>query len=81
MRRAGEVVGVASGVAVLRIPESDDDRPEVAGIGTEIVDDSLTAVGRVVDVFGPVERPYLAVSPSDGVDPARLVGAPVYARE
>jgi RNA-binding protein len=33
-----------------------------------------------VDVFGPVERPYLAVSPAEGVRLAPLVGTALYAR-
>jgi RNA-binding protein len=74
MRRVGTVSRVAQGVAVVRL---DDDPPE---IGTAVVDDSLSRVGRVVDVFGPVDRPYVAVSPADGVSLASLVGAKLYAR-
>lgn len=75
MKRAGEVVRTAQGVAVVRSP--DGDYPD---IGTTVIDDSLSEVGSVVDVFGPVERPYLAVSPADGVRLAVLVGTKVYAR-
>lgn len=74
MRRAGTVVGVAQGVAVVR--SGDDEFPAV---GTELVDERLDAVGEVVDVFGPVERPYLAVSPA-GDRTVTLVGDVVYAR-
>lgn len=74
MKRAGTAVGTAQGVVVVRSP--DDGYPD---IGTELVDDSLDAIGRVVDVFGPVERPYLAVSPTVE-NPALLVSRPVYAR-
>jgi RNA-binding protein len=45
-----------------------------------VVDEDLEEVGRVVDVFGPVERPFLAVSPDDGVSPALLLDRPLYAR-
>ncbi len=76
MRRAGEVVRTAQGVAIVRC--SDDSYP---AIGTDLVDDSLSGAGRVVDVFGPVERPYLAVSPAEGVRLAPLVGTALYARE
>jgi RNA-binding protein len=75
MRRLGEVVRTAQGVAVVRCP--DDDHPD---IGTPVVDEQLEAVGRVVDVFGPVDRPYLAVSPAEGVALPALLGTPVYAR-
>jgi RNA-binding protein len=75
MRRLGEVVRTAQGLAVLRC--SDDEPPEV---GTEAVDEQLNAVGRVVDVFGPVSQPYVAVSPDEGVTLASLLGKKLYAR-
>jgi len=74
MQRAGEVVRTAQGLAVVRAPGE-----AFAGAGTTLVDESLAEVGEVVAVFGPVERPYLAVAPE--VEPvARLVGETVYAR-
>jgi RNA-binding protein len=74
MKRVGTVSRVAQGVAIARL---DDDPPE---IGTAVLDDSLSNVGRIVDVFGPVDRPYVAVSPASGVTPASLVGSKLYAR-
>lgn len=74
MRRVGTVVRTAGGVAVAR---SDDERhPDV---GETVVDESLAAVGRVVDVMGPVESPYLVVSPTDGA-PAELLNRRLYVR-
>ncbi|PSP18929.1 H/ACA RNA-protein complex protein Gar1 [Halobacteriales archaeon QH_10_67_13] len=73
MKRIGEVVRSAQGVAVVRC--RDRSRPE---IGTALVDEQLTAVGKVVDVFGPTTRPYLALS-AEG-EPAALLGAAVYSR-
>ncbi|PSQ01058.1 H/ACA RNA-protein complex protein Gar1 [Halobacteriales archaeon QS_4_70_19] len=75
MRRLGEVVRTAQGLAVVRCP--DDDHPD---IGTMVLDENLDEVGRVVDVFGPAERPYLAVTTDDDVALPSLVGGPVYAR-
>ena len=75
MRRAGEVVRVAHGLAVLRSPDD-----EYVGIGAQLVDENLDDVGRVVDVFGPVDRPYLALTPAEGVRPATLVGSVLYDR-
>jgi RNA-binding protein len=76
MRRAGEVVRTAQGVAVVRSPGE-----QYPDVGSSLVDERLAEIGRVVDVFGPVARPYLAVSPADGVALAPLVGTPVYARD
>ena len=75
MRRAGEVRGLAQGVAVLRC--EDDEYPD---IGTEVIDESLEMVGRVVDVFGPVERPYLAVTTGEDIHAPTLVGETLYAQ-
>ena len=75
MERAGSVARTAGTVAVVR---SDDDSPP--GIGASLVDQHLEAVGRVVDVFGPVDRPYLAVTPASGVHLAGLVGETLYVR-
>ncbi|WP_262176461.1 H/ACA ribonucleoprotein complex subunit GAR1 [Haloarcula laminariae] len=75
MRRVGSVERLAQGLAVVRAADG-----TYADIGASLVDDELTSVGEVVDVFGPVERPYMAVSPASGVHLPALLGAPLYAR-
>ncbi|MFP8956222.1 H/ACA ribonucleoprotein complex subunit GAR1 [Natrialbaceae archaeon A-CW3] len=79
MRRIGTVVRVSQGLAVLRAPR-DTSEDAYDAIGTIVLDDSLENVGRVVDVFGPVEEPYLAVKPDSGVHLPGLVGSALYAR-
>lgn len=75
MQRVGTVSRTAQGLAIVRCP--DEDHPN---IGVQVVDENLTTVGRVVDVFGPVDRPYVAVTPASSVDLADLIGAKLYAR-
>jgi RNA-binding protein len=77
MRRAGTVTRTAQGLLVVRCEGAD-----YPDIGSECVDEGLDAVGRVVDVFGPVERPYLAVSPAEerADRAALLVGETLYVR-
>ncbi|WP_049911049.1 MULTISPECIES: H/ACA ribonucleoprotein complex subunit GAR1 [Halorubrum] len=75
MRRVGTVVRTAGGLAIARA-EAGAEPPR---IGSSVVDESLATVGRVVDVFGPVDRPYVAVTPNDD-DLAALVGGKLYAR-
>jgi len=75
MRRIGTVSRTAQGLAIVRL-DDDDDTPD---IGTMVLDESLSTVGRIVDVFGPVDRPYVAVTADDD-SPARLVGSKLYAR-
>lgn len=74
MRRIGTVVRTAGGVAVVRSP--DESHPDV---GATVLDDALATVGRVVDVMGPVSRPYLVVSPTDS-SPAELLNERLYVR-
>ena len=75
MRRVGSVERLTQGLAIVRAGDA-----EYADIGTRLVDDELQSVGKVVDVFGPVDAPYMAVSPADSVHLPRLIGAPLYAR-
>jgi RNA-binding protein len=75
MQRLGTVSRTAQNLLIVRCDT--DDHPE---IGAEAVDESLSRVGRVVDVFGPVTRPYVAVTPTEGVRAASLVGDRLYAR-
>jgi RNA-binding protein len=74
VRRLGEVVRT-HGLLVLR--NADDDPPD---IGAAALDDSLAEVGRVVDVFGPVDDPYVAVTLDDDVDETRYLGERLYVR-
>lgn len=76
MRRVGEVVRTAQRLAVVRTPADGS----VPSIGDRVVDESLDPVGEIVDVFGPADRPYVAVSPDDGVALPSLVGSPLYVR-
>ncbi|MBZ6496698.1 MULTISPECIES: H/ACA ribonucleoprotein complex subunit GAR1 [Natrinema] len=86
MHRVGTVVRTAQGLAILRADEVDggESATDIDGhrddIGTMVIDDDLEEVGRVVDVFGPVSRPYLAVTPDAGVHLPSLVGSTLYAR-
>ena len=74
MQRVGTVSRTAQGVAIVRL---DGETPD---IGTVVVDESLSRVGRIFDVFGPVDRPYAAISPASGRSPTSLVGSKLYAR-
>jgi RNA-binding protein len=75
MRRVGTVSRVAQGLAIARY--EGDQPPE---IGLEVLDEELSTVGRIVDVFGPVERPYVAVTVGGDRRPATVLGSKLYAR-
>ncbi|WP_435358116.1 H/ACA ribonucleoprotein complex subunit GAR1 [Haloarchaeobius sp. DFWS5] len=73
MKRVGTVVRAAQGLAIARTAEGDKPR-----LGESVIDENLDDVGRIVDVFGPVSRPYVAVSAD--TDPALLLGQTLYSR-
>lgn len=75
MKRIGTVVRTAQGLAIVRAPDE-----TVTEIGTTVIDEHLSTVGTVVDVFGPVAHPYLGVSPTESVHLPGLVGTTLYAR-
>jgi RNA-binding protein len=75
MERLGTVHRIAGNLLVLQASSADP-----APIGATAIDENLDTIGRVVDVFGPTSKPYLAVSPSDTISPARLVQKPLYWR-
>lgn len=76
MRRAGTITRIAGGVLVVRTDDTDP-----PSIGADTVDDQLTPVGPIVDVFGPVDNPYLAVSPTTDRRPTELLGETLYLRD
>ena len=75
MRRAGTVVRISQGRLVVRTPEAE--HPE---IGETVLDESLNDVGRIVDVFGPVERPFLTVTPAGSANLPSMLNSPLYVR-
>lgn len=75
MQRLGTVVRTAQNLAIVRCP--DENHPD---IGLSVIDEELNTVGRVVDVFGPVDQPYLAVAPKGSRRLAELLGTKLYTR-
>ena len=75
MRRLGRVQSYTQGVLVVRSPDE-----SIPNVGDVVLDEELTTVGTVVDIFGPVDRPYVAVTPSSEDRPVRLLGEPLYVR-
>ncbi len=74
MRRIGTVDRTAQGLAIVKLET--DDAPD---IGLMVIDESLSTVGRIVDVFGPVDGPYVAITPT-GTGLTELVGTKLYAK-
>lgn len=76
MYRAGIVSHLAGGVLVARTDDA-----QVPDIGDDVINERLDTVGQVVDIFGPVDHPYLAITPDAELKPATVLNEPVYVRE
>jgi RNA-binding protein len=46
-----------------------------------VVDQKRNRVGKVFDIFGPINHPYIIVRPNRGVDAAAHVGKKLYIDE
>lgn len=57
LQRIGRVLHVSSSRNIILKAEN------VPRIGDKVVDGNLKPVGTVLDVFGPVSKPYVAVKP------------------
>ena len=45
---------------------------------TRIYDSEKRNIGRVVNIFGPVSEPYIAIAPNKGMRITKIVGREVY---
>jgi RNA-binding protein len=72
LQRIGSVLHVSSSRSLILKAD------HLPRIGDKVVDDKLSNVGTVFDMFGPVSSPYVAVKPSVD-EPSLLVGHSLYA--
>ena len=45
---------------------------------TKIYDSEKRNIGRVINIFGPVNEPYIAIAPNKGMRITKIVGREVY---
>ncbi len=74
MRRLGKVLHISNrGSIIIRTEKT----PPV-GRQAIVMDKKAQEVGTIIDVFGPVKFPYVAIKPNRGYDPQKLVGQMLY---
>ena len=77
MRRLGRVLHVSKrGSLILRT-----DKTPPIGPKALVLDKEAKKIGTILDVFGPVNNPYVSIRLYDGIDPYKLVGQPLYLRK
>lgn len=72
MRRLGKVLHVSSSRSLILKTKDGE-----VIVGSKVLDAKLREVGRVYDMFGPVDSPYVSVKPTVS-DPSSLVGKVLY---
>ncbi len=81
MRRLGTALHVVQKRLIARGEPSDEGNLGIPRINSVVVDQKRARVGRVFDVFGPVQHPYIIVRPDKGIDAAVHVGKKLYVDE
>ena len=77
MRRLGKILHISKrGSLILRT-----DKTPPIGPHALVLDKEANMIGTILDVFGPVNNPYVSIRPYDGVDLQKLVGQLVYLRK
>jgi RNA-binding protein len=74
MKRLGKVLHVSKrGFLILKT-----DKTPAMGDRSVVVNKNAEKIGAIVDVFGPVKTPYVAVRPLDKKSAEKLVGQILY---
>jgi RNA-binding protein len=74
LRRLGTVLHVSNrGSIIVRTEKV----PPVGG-KSMVFDKRAQEIGTIIDVFGPVRNPYLAIRPCKESDPTKLIGQVLY---
>lgn len=50
-------------------------------IGSHVVTDSNSPIGKVIDVFGPVESPFVSIKPFGSVSPSIILEQTLFIKE
>jgi len=81
LKRLGTALHAVQNKLIVRIEEVVESETDVPRTNSWVVDQKRTRVGRVFDIFGPINHPYVVVRPNRGVDAAAHVGKKLYLDE
>lgn len=75
MKRLGTLERIGQGRGLVAV-EGD----EPPSIGVTAVDETLTPIGTVVDIIGPVKEPWAVIDPEASIDLPAALGNRLYVR-
>ena len=81
MKRLGTALHVVQNKLILQSEQIVGSETNIPRTNYWVVDQKRTRVGKVFDIFGPINHPYIIVRPNRGVDAAAHVGKKLYIDE
>lgn len=81
MKRLGTTHHLVQKKLIVRTEQLSGKNVELPRINSVVVDQKKVRIGRVFDIFGPKNRPYIVVKPYRNVDAAVHLGKKLYFEE
>ena len=81
MKRLGTTQHLVQKKLIVRTEPLSGKNAELPRINSVVVDHKKVRIGRVFDIFGPTDHPYIVVKPYRNVDAAVHLGKKLYFEE
>lgn len=81
MKRLGTALHVVQNKLIVQTEQIVGSETNIPRTNSWVVDQKRTKVGKVFDIFGPIDHPYIIVRPNRGSDAAAHVGKKLYIDE
>lgn len=81
MKRLGTALHAVQNKLIVQSEQIAGSENNIPRTNSWVVDQKRTRVGKVFDIFGPINHPYIIVRPNRGVDAAAHVGKKLYIDE
>jgi RNA-binding protein len=81
LKRLGTALHVVQNKLIVQSEQVVGSETSIPRTNSWVVDQKRTRVGKVLDIFGPINRPYIIVRPNRDVDAAAHVGKKLYIDE
>jgi RNA-binding protein len=81
LKRLGTALHVVQNKLIVQSEQIVGSENNIPRTNSWVVDQKRTRVGKVFDIFGPINHPYIIVRPNRGVDAAAHVGKKLYIDE
>lgn len=81
MKRLGITLHIVQKKLIVRDPATREGNVRPPKINSVVVNHKRMKIGRVFDVFGPIENPYIVVKPYRKIDAATHLSEKLYVEE